>query len=61
MDKAGGDHWLFRAAWFSKPEAKIIFLKLYHFSTFFPAFSSLGQWVSFWNWPQMILSGHLIL
>lgn len=32
-DKVGDDHWLSRAAWSSTPKTKILFLKLYHFST----------------------------
>lgn len=42
MDKVGDDPWLFWAAWPSTPKTKILFLKLYHFSTFSPAFTSLG-------------------
>lgn len=39
MDKVD-DPWLFWAAWPSTPKTKILFLKLYHFSTFSPAFTS---------------------
>lgn len=37
-DKIGDDHQLFGASCPFKPKAKILFLKLYHFPTFSPAF-----------------------